>query len=361
MHIDKPRARKVFALMLAQYQARQHPFLSLQTDRPQHHVPASLSEDPLQLARFLFYLCLYMRGGIDSVHAAKQLSLVYGQHPWLFTSEVLVLGEEDIAATVAPYIPLFRERIGRFWLHNARVLWERYDGDPRLIFDGVKSAPESYYRTMGVRYRPSTINQQRSTGELLLRVDGATAYQGFRGFREKMTSMIAYYLFDMKLIKESPPLSAPIDYHHLRMNLQTGMIVVAGTKPIRYEQLVPIGIELALYLQQHFKLPMHEYGDIVWLWSKILCGQAPQNRSVVVTDNPVRVTRAPAVLTWDEADREAFAKSCGECAVREECRFSVPSGEYYTQGQIRLIPRRDPPKIQPLLFAIPALPKMAKR
>lgn len=359
MRIDRARARAVFAIMLAQYQARQHPFLSVQSDRPQYHVPKGLCE--LQLARFLFYLCFYMRGGIDSVHAARQLTLIHAEHPWLFTSEVLRRSEAEITAAIAPRIPLFRERIGRFWLHNAQVLWSRFAGDPRRIFLGVKNAHESYYRTMGVRYRRPGFDPIKLSRKTLPLLEGAAPYRGLIGFREKMTSMLAYFLFEMNLINKAPPLSAPVDFHHLRIYLQTGMIVVDGSERVRYEHLVRAGIALALYLQRYFALPMHEYGDIVWLWSKILCGQAPQNRSVEVAGDRGRLVLEPAVLTWNESDRLAFAKSCGECAIRALCHRSVPSGEYYTQGNIRLIPREDPPGTQPLLFALPTLPQKRRR
>jgi hypothetical protein len=354
MRIAEKRAREVFAPMLEQYMARGSPFLTVDADRPQAYVPASLKSNPALWARFLFYLCLYMRGGYDSVEAAKRLAQAFLNHPELFDERVLGWSEADIQRVMGGFIPIFRERIGRFWLHNSQVLWQYWSGDPRRIFVHARSADESYFRLMGSRYRPLSKRLQAATrGQLPALTAGSihdlAVYEGFLGFREKMTSMLAYFLFDASLMTQLPPLSAPVDFHHVRIYLQTGMLPVVTGSVYRYEQLVAPGIAVAEYLQRTFSLPMPVYGDIIWLWSKNLCSLAPHNWSRKVQSPTGRVIRESVVPTWSKAERRAYERSCGQCAIARWCTKAVSSGPYYTDGRFVLGSRGAPKHVQPLL------------
>lgn len=353
MYIDRRQSRVVFEEMLRQYTAKRKPFTNLTSDRPQDHLPPSLQNDELGQARFYFFLCLYMRGGIDSVTATKKLARAYEEKRWLFENEVLSRSAEEIQTMLGGYIPLFKNRIGGFWRNNAEVLWRYWEGDPRKIFSPTPSDEhEVYYRLMGKYYKPRTKQlrkeaRQQLPGTLAGTIYDYQVYTGFTGFREKMTSMLAYFLYDSGLITKPPPLSAPVDFHHLRIYLQTKMIVVEGIEGrVRYERLARLGRELAAYLQIHFKLPMSVYGDILWLWSKNLCSQAPQNASKADETKTQRKVwerdKAFRQKPWKDSERAAYERSCVVCAIRTYCKLSVPSGHYYSLGHLRFDPQYFP-------------------
>ena len=282
MIIKRKRARAIFTVMLERYHKKELPFFEVGAGLPQDYAPQSLVKEPAALARYYFFLCLYMRGGIDSVTAAERLTRAYNEHPWLFDERVLLHSVEEVQTILASYIALFKNRIGGFWMHNATVLWRYWGGDPRRLFTEVRNPHEVYYRLRGSRYRPKITKSLKEVISFLPPLlAGAVhyhgVYPGFIGFKEKMTSMLAYFLFQAGLVLREPPLSAPVDFHHLRIYVQTGMIAVGERERVRYEHLKDAGILLAQYLQQHFKLTLHEYGDIVWLWSRDLCSRAPHN------------------------------------------------------------------------------------
>lgn len=354
MHIDKKRARAVLAAMRARYEAREFPYLDTAANLPQSYVPEAVKAEPASWARFFFYLCLYMRGGYDSVEAAKRLALAYTEHPGLFDERVLDKSESDIQRIVSGYIPIFRKVIGRFWLHNSQVLWKYWGGDPRRLFLGAVDHHELYYRLMGGRYRPTALALEAGQvgqfpGLSAGSIHDTYTYRGFLGYGQKMTSMLGYYLHVVGLLAKEPSLSAPVDFHHVRVYLQTGILRVEPGMMLRYEHLVPYGIAVAEYLQRTSGLPMHVYGDIMWLWSRDLCSVAPHNRSEEETLPNGRVVRRSVVPTWDQKDRNAYAKSCGVCAIARFCKVATPSGPYYTDGHFHIV-ARNPPEVEQLLL-----------
>jgi hypothetical protein len=222
--------------------------------------------------------------------------------------------------------------------HNARVLNERFAGDPRRIFAGVRSASVLYRRVMGRRY------------------DRAVKTVAFHGFLEKMTSMLAYFLEAEKLIAPTE-LSAPVDFHHLRVYLATEMIVTEGER-VRYEKIKALGIKLARWLQREFDLSQVEYGDIVWVWSLRSCRRAPSNACVSRLLPNGRELRTPRVITWTDTEVISHNQSCGRCAVASYCRWGVPAGVYYTLGHLEKIPRTQPPQLR--LFTSEELPSQRR-
>lgn len=338
MYIDYSRAKEIFALMLERYQGKRYPFQNMEEDLPQHLVLAEVTADPLRLARHLFFSCHYMRGTVISSHAFRVLNDLQKESPWLFTEDILVLTTPlQVSQALGSKIKWHQEAIGKAWLQNARTLHREWKGDPRNIFRGVKSKETLYRRVMGRKYRPKEPNR----------------YTGFIGFQEKMTSMLAYFLEATGLI-EPNPLSAPIDFHHFRVYLATGMINVTESE-VRYEKVKRLGIQLAERLQRDFGLSQVEYGDVIWLWSLRSCRRSPHNRTIEVEHaESRRLTREVVPVVWSPNQIGAHERTCGRCYIADHCSFGIPAGIYYKSGVFRLIPRMSPP--QGNIFAAVEIP-----
>jgi hypothetical protein len=326
MHIDFERACTVFAIMLERYRRLEHPFIDLERDLPQTMVLPEIQADKLRFAQHLFFSCHYMRGTMISSLAFKLLNQMQQEVPWLFRlEEVTMVPLEEIEAALGRYIPWQKTQVSKLWQHNARLLWSAWGGDPRKIFKGATSKEDLYRRVMGEKYREFAV------------VDGKrqlipAQYVGFGGFREKMTSMLAYFLSATKLI---PPtkLSAPVDFHHLRIYLSTRMIE-SDEEMVRYEDINLMGIRLAEQLQKHFKLTQVEYGDIVWLWSLRSCRASPHNASEKVElEGRSRVKQVIPVI-WTPAQVRKYDSTCGLCSIAGYCDYGVPPGPYYTTGKL---------------------------
>ncbi len=331
MRIDYRRAKEVFALMLARYEKREYPYHNLENDLPQNLVAPWIREDPKRFARHLFFACHYMRGTIITRNAFLFLNDLHSEFPWLFTYEVLLRSPQEVAEVLKTKIAWEHQRVARMWLRNARILVEKWGDDPRTLFKGSPSREALYRRVMGKRHKRWT----RKNGR---RVLAPSRYQSFAGFKEKMTSMLAYFLEATDLI-EPTPLSAPVDYHHFRVYLATGMIVIEGDS-VSYERIRRVGVKLAEKLQADFELSQVAYADVVWLWSVRSCRGAPHNQTKQIG----RFERELIPVVWSDAQVSAHARTCGRCTIAAHCRYGVPAGVYYTTGVFTLIDCTNPPQ-----------------
>ncbi len=335
--INYSRARTVFEKMLARYVARQHPFQNLEDDLPQTMVLDQVKSDPLRLALHLFFACKYMRGTVISSHAFRVLNAHQEDNPWLFQPELVAFASvRDVQAVLGAKIPWQQAQVAELWRDNARVLNDEWKGDPRKIFRGASTKEDLYRRVMGPKYKEY---ESRPDGK---RVRLGNPYQGFGGFQEKMTSMLAYFLEAMELIKPTA-LSAPVDFHHLRVYLATRMIEI-DTDTVRYERVKMLGIELAERLQKDFGLTQVQYGDIVWLWSIRSCRWSPHNASTATKDQNGKEVRTAVSVTWTAGQIASHDKTCGRCQIADYCDFGIPPGRYYTTGVFDRIVRTVPPQ-----------------
>ncbi len=342
--INYRRASEVFALMLERYRKRAFPYESMERYLPQTLVPERVKDDPEVHARYLCFSCLYMRGTVESRHAFKVLARLHDKESWLFTKEVLHASPEEIGLLLKEQIEWKHAEIGRHWSNNARILDESWNGDPRNIFSGVRTKEALYRRVMGAQYRRPNVRKGRRSPK--------SRYEGLRGFREKMTSMLSYFLEDAGLIG-SNPLSAPVDFHHLRVYLATRMIDFDG-ESVSYEKIFQHGIKIAEYLQRTNGLPQVEYGNIVWLWSLRLCKRAPHNRTTEIVREDGRKLRVPVPVVWTPEQIRAYDRTCGRCVLADDCQFGIPSGHYYNADKLLRIGKDQPP--QGRLFLAKDLP-----
>ncbi|MCU0667056.1 MAG: hypothetical protein MUF85_00330 [Patescibacteria group bacterium] len=337
--IDDERVSQVIGRLIYAYEQNEFPYNLDSTRTPQdhRHMPQTLEYGTKEHAMFLWTVCYYMRGGIKSNDAVMRLAKMYDMHPELFVAEsAMICQKADLRNLLSEYGLGLQETVSNAWVENAARLYERYDGDPRKIFDGVTTYQQSLSR---------------------IKNDGKGG--GFIGFREKMVSMIIYYLSDEGLIKEFEfPL--PVDIHVLRVSIANELVKFEGYAEdenlLDEDLLITVrGLYLA-YARQH-NVSMLTISDAVWLLSQSTCGMHPGNVTLEPHGRGNRKGRQthliPApVNADDESQRELYARTCALCPIEETCRWNVPGKIYYVQG--KLIRRgerlRYPPPSQGLLF-----------
>lgn len=279
-----------------------------------------------QHAQYLWHVCYWMAGGVESNIAFNFLSKMYTDHPELFDPRYIVeheITEEEIANVISQYSALnFNlDRIKTYWITNARKMVAEYEGDVRKVLDGARS-----YRTITKRL----VNNKRG--------------QGFLGFQQKMASMYTHFTADAGIIDEIP-FPPPVDFHLLRLAASLGILTfdnipdrgilekktVATLRKTLYDYIIVSGTSEL------------ELDDALWRYSKLMCGVAPHNASTV--DRSAARGEKSSAETPDYSNRaimERYARSCGRCAVQDMCNFTIDSGSYYADDRLVLTKRFRP-------------------
>jgi hypothetical protein len=328
--VDFDRARAVFDTLMATLAAGGYPYNTKRGQVP--HIPENLPKNgfasDIHKAGYFFALCYYMRGGIRSDRATKAMTGIYEQHPEYFVPAV--------AAELDPHEirrALMSVRLGysklhntpRFWVENSRRIVERWQGDPRRIFDGVTAYEEAAARI-----------RNKKTGR---RTPPKSPYDGFLGFQEKMVSMLIYFFMDVELL-DRWHFPLPIDFQVLRVLFEHEIVRVEGQANGNHylpETLAEARALTLWYAQEHNMNPLR-FCDALWCFSRAMCEQNPGNK----TNGRVRYAqgmgrRTPirsAPVTWSQSQVRAYERSCGRCPVESTCRWNIPSGPYYVQGKL---------------------------
>ena len=148
--INYDRATQVLSVIYENYKNKKYPFNLPRANPPQipENMPKRLKTGSVDHANFLFCLCYYMRGGIESDVACRRLSALYDNRQYLF--------DPLVARAITPdeFMPILKEAgltykgkdICRFWPENANRLHKQYNGNPVRIFEGVDSYEEACQR-----------------------------------------------------------------------------------------------------------------------------------------------------------------------------------------------------------------------
>lgn len=342
VHYDK--IDEVSQILMTLQRNRDYPYDSVKAEVPNRseNMP---SEDVLprgseQHAQFLWHVCYWMGGGIQSDTAFKFLGQMYTDHPELFDPRYIVdneITEEEIETTVSQYSALnFNlNHIKKYWVTNAHRMVDRYDGDVRKVFDGANS-----YRTIKKR----VVNNK---GE------------GFMGFQEKMASMYTHFLADAGIIKEIP-FPPAVDFHFLRLAGSLGVLTFENMgKNGMFEPKTINTLRKALYDYIIVTGTSEvELDDAWWRYSKLMCAKSPSSATTVnyAAARGEKSTKIEVNFA-DPATRKKYARSCGQCALSALCTFSVTSGDYYADDKMTLTPRPTPEQeIGALLAYSPKMP-----
>lgn len=173
--------------------------------------------------------------------------------------------------------------------------------------------------------------------------------------------MLAYFLMDAELVADFSA-SPPVDFHLIRVMLETGILVVDEDreKRLRYEHMTPLGIEVLETYGRNHQLSLVELGNALWMLSVVLCARAPGNISSgrKKGENGKKIHPKPRPVDWElESHVRAYLITCAACPIEHECDRNVFSGPYYQTGEIvhqRRVRFPAQELLNPLLGTVPA-------
>jgi hypothetical protein len=336
--IDWARAERVFGSALEALEDHRYPYNRVEPPQVAEKLPPSLSWGGVKHACFLFCSCHHMRGGIKSETAFKILGRLFEDDPHMFSPEA-------VATDAGRYTPAFitavlrkaalgykAEEIGRGWVYNLTKLHRFWNGDPVMLVRGVANYEELCVRIMHGK-EPSEDSPH-----------------GFFGFREKMVSMLVYFLMHGGFM-DPLVFPVPVDFHVLRILVAHEVLVcdISGNGYLKGLQDGAREVTLG-YCVKHGVDPL-KLCDALWLLSSTLCQWNPGNRTRIIGQRSGRKTRTePTPVYWDPAQIAGYRRSCGSCPVESTCRWNVPAASYYIQGRIVV---RGPREKSPQLFLFP--------
>ena len=319
--IDNEKIHEVLSTLLTAYQEKSFPYNLDRARVPQdpRHMPPSLPYGSVDHAMFLWNACAYMRGGIKSIDAVIRLARIYEERPDFYNCDVL---ENLEVAEIVPVLTKnglgFQERAAKEWVENAKRLKQRFDGDPRNIFKGVRTYEDAL-----------EIIQNKGKGK------------GFVGFQEKMTSMIIYYLMDEDLI-ETFMFPIPVDLHVMRVSIANEMIKFPnapnGTNFFTEQTRATLRQVYFDYATKHNINPLR-LCDAVWMLSNLLCGKTPGNITLEPHGRDNRNGRMTYLIPnlidiRDPAQQEAYDATCRHCPIGKSCTHLVPGKQNYVGGAV---------------------------
>jgi len=338
IRFDSRRAGLVFDPLLDAYGRKAYPF-----DRPDAIVPQGNGNVPHEIttaigrALYLFHACFWMRGGILSDKGMELARDLFRSYPELFDpAQAARQDPADITAILHENGLSYKaEEIGRFWVTNDRRLLDRYQGNPLLIFRGV-----------------------RNFAQAVTRIKNNRSGQGFLGFKEKMVSMLTYFYAEAGLIRPFlfPP---PVDFHALRIVFGHELAVPDDYSAMLYREETLAGVRkmLSNYCRRRRVDPIH-LSEAMWLLSRTLCAEYPGNGAWDI-ERPKQGRRTaicPRPIVWTSAMRARFDRTCAQCPIARTCRRCVPASHYYICGRIHAVRSHEPPPQQELQFPAPDAP-----
>lgn len=332
--VNRQKAGMLIDALLARWRVKDFPYNSKRAVLPQTLIPDSIRNDPQTLALFYFFTCLYMRGGIQSATAFRQLIRMWKDKPGLFVpDEAASLEVSVIQETLRKYIGWDAENASRFWKINAGRLSNSWNSNPFELIRGVTSYEEAVRR----------ITNKRTTSS-------DTKEEGFYGFQYKMASMILYFFDWEGWLSPRFLYPSPADFHHYRLFLANEVVVVSGGggNEIRAQERVsnPMREMLLWYLKSRGADPV-ELADTLWLFSLLMCGESPDT----VTRQFTKKREAPLFIgkvteesasheKWIQTKTTRLLRTCGRCVLQTSCRYAIPANPYFERGTFVLRPRK---------------------
>jgi len=335
---DRVRAEEVLGTLYERYLAGRYPFNLPEAQAPQ--IPANMPKggfaSSVDHARFLFLACLWMRGKIKSDTAIRGLSRIYETLPEAF--------QPEYARTLSPemLIPILKQNAlgfakgqnARFWIENMARLDDHWRGDPRRLFDGITS-----YENLCKRVR----NHKTKWGR-----ERNTEGPGFMGFQKKMTSLLAYFLMEAKLVDRFDfPL--PVDFHVMRIMIAHKILAFEGSiDDFSKKHILDAAREFAIEYAERHKVDSLHFSEFVWYFSRAMCDKHPGNISVYTGGRNRQTIIRAKTITWKKGQQDTYNMTCGQCPIENTCMACIPAGPYYNHGKLVIRSRRDKPPQQRL-------------
>jgi hypothetical protein len=141
MLVNQEIADQVFGRLLHSYRSKKYPYNLPAAVPPQipENLPKSFKRGSREHAMFLFTLCYWMRGGIESSTATKQLTRLYNADSSIFLpeSEPQLVASDLTERFKAVGLGFNAEQTGEIWKENLARIASRWNGDPRNILADV--------------------------------------------------------------------------------------------------------------------------------------------------------------------------------------------------------------------------------
>ncbi|MBI4120836.1 MAG: hypothetical protein HY457_01085 [Parcubacteria group bacterium] len=342
--VNKRRANHLLDVLVGRYKEKLFPFNLPNAYVPQELIPPTIRNDALTLGRFLFFVCTYMRGGIESHTAFRQLVRMWEAHPELFVpKEAMTMSVDLVTQILREYIGWDADNAGRFWRMNAERLHRAWGGDPRELVRNLHFYDEAIRRII---YKPSV-------GKSIASLDPKE--DGFIGFQHKMASLLIYFYDWEGWLEPRFLYPSPADFHHYRLFIANEAVVVKMDegREIRYHEKISSVIrDLTLeYLERTGTDPIH-LSDAIWLYSLLLCGESPATvvRGTQKEPLPLFAEGDDGRLgehMWTPQQMRRLARTCGACPLQDTCVHAIPSQPYYRRGTLLLWERERPALILP--------------
>lgn len=306
---------------------------------PQELIPRKLRQDKESLFNFYFYICLYMRGGIESAQAFRAMIKLWEDRPELFDPfHAQYLTHAELQPIIKDYIGWDSKAVASYWIENSKRLMRNWDGKASNIFKGLTSYEEALRR----------IRNKRTKKELAEAALVDDRGHGFMGFQPKMVSMFIYFIDWEGLLEVSFIYPTPADFHNFRFGLATRGIVL-HPQPVNLrsaEKISQVWRDLTVrYLEQRKgKVTPVELADAIWLFSLDMCGNSPltdyherqdKNGHGMFAKEDLKHSSVPDFLA--PKYRARLQRTCLACPLNDMCELAIPAGPYYQRRGDRAV------------------------
>jgi len=350
---DYPAGYAMLDKLVALHQAKKYPFNRPDAIIPQNIIPAELRKDKRLLACFYFYICIYMRGGIESLQAFNAMIRMWRTHPELFDP---MWARLHSPAVVQPILKKFvgwdSEAASINWVTNSRLLADSWDGNPLNLLKKLRNYDEALRR----------IRNKRTKRDLQ---EAGPGNEGFRGFQPKMVSMLIYFYDWEGWLEKRFLYPSPADFHNFRLAIANGALIVKlepGENLKSNEKLSAPWRTLVMdYLKDRKADPL-VVADALWLYSLVLCGNSPmtvskelkprtekirnKNKEVIEEKRVIALFEHSNVkeewssAEWAAGKSKRLKQTCLACVLAVTCAYAIPSRPYYRKGNLVLHPRK---------------------
>lgn len=349
-------ALRVFSVLNEAWQEKSGIFKDavLPQDRwPPKEELSSLSEK--DLADWLFYCALPMRGGLVSEDPFKIFWKLRKKYPEMFRPEIVAekWTTEMIKKAFNEIGMNYKDKEhSESWCKNSKNLFRYWENDIRNVFWGVTRFEEAFKR----------IDYERNE-------------KGFYGMRRKIFSLLTIWLQEKGLIQIfASPL--PVDFHALRILWATEIIdlknwarpflskerhpqQLAGKTAIRvwYSLTDQITIWSEKFLNQH-KISHLTINPALWVLSRSLCAGHFQN---TVREDATKYVETERLIKNPNLWPKKYKNPCAYCFIEEWCKWAIPSAPYYRWGILIRLGKRIPYPITKFLPGFEPPPKIRKK
>lgn len=321
--------------------------------------PATL-DSRYTLACFYFYVCIYMRGGIESLQAFNAMIRLWKKYPELFNPfYAQTLSIEQLQPILRKFVGWDSETAAYNWIENSKRLVRWWGGNPLNLVKGLRTWNEACRRIR---------NKLTKRDKLAAGEDG----QGFEGFQFKMVSMLLYFYDWERWFEKRFVYPSPADFQNFRFGFAFELIVAKldahDYSMLEYNPGGQVVITVSEKLSKPWREAIMAYirsrnadpvkvADAVWLFPLVMCGNSP---ATVSKEEPLKKKTlirpsSKAVLdlrTWEQIrfreedgfvetwshdewvtarSRRALAQTCRTCPFLSDCRYSVPAKPYYSK------------------------------